>query len=115
MYYGYGSAMALKPKDLARYKDVALLMVKHGRAARAARDDSGDAPDPDKIQEDAEQLARDLEEMGPTYVKLGQLLSTRADLLPAPYLAALSRLQDDVAPFPFEDVERIVTDELGVR
>ena len=53
--------------------------------------------------------------MGPTFVKLGQLLSSRADLLPPAYIAALARLQDNVAPFPFEDVERIVTEELGVR
>jgi predicted unusual protein kinase regulating ubiquinone biosynthesis (AarF/ABC1/UbiB family) len=63
----------------------------------------------------AEQLARDLEAMGPTFVKLGQLLSTRADLLPLPYLTALSRLQDRVEPFSFADVERIVQAELNVR
>jgi hypothetical protein len=57
----------------------------------------------------------DLERMGPTFIKVGQLLSTRADLLPPPYLAALSRLQDRVEPFAFADVERIVTEELGVR
>ncbi len=64
---------------------------------------------------EAEEFARDLEALGPTFIKLGQLLSTRADLLPPAYLEALARLQDDVAPFPFEDVERIVQDELGVR
>jgi len=48
-------------------------------------------------------------------IKLGQLLSTRADLLPPVYLAALARLQDSVAPFPFTDVEAIVQSELGVR
>src|SRR6185503_12496185 len=58
---------------------------------------------------------RDLERLGPTFVKLGQLLSTRADLLPQPYLDALARLQDDVKPFSFADVERIVQEELGVR
>lgn len=62
-----------------------------------------------------EQLANDLEAMGPTYVKLGQLLSSRSDLLPEPYLQALTRLQDDVKPFPYEEVEQIVLDELGVR
>jgi len=46
---------------------------------------------------------------------LGQLLSTRADLLPGPYLEALSRLQDHIEPFPYEEVERIVSGELGVR
>ena len=49
------------------------------------------------------------------YVKLGQLLSTRADLLPVPVLEALARLQDNVEPFPYEEVEEIVRRELGVR
>ncbi len=53
--------------------------------------------------------------MGPTYIKLGQMLSTRVDLISPAYVEALSRLQDDVAPFPFEEVERVVTSELGVR
>jgi predicted unusual protein kinase regulating ubiquinone biosynthesis (AarF/ABC1/UbiB family) len=53
--------------------------------------------------------------MGPTFIKLGQLLSTRADLLPPVYLEALARLQDDVDPFSFAEIEEIVTNELGVR
>src|SRR4026208_1228000 len=63
----------------------------------------------------AEELAKDLEKLGPTFIKLGQLLSTRADLLPAPYLDALTRLQDHIEPFPYEEVDRIVRSELGVR
>ncbi|HYL50841.1 MAG TPA: AarF/UbiB family protein [Acidimicrobiia bacterium] len=65
--------------------------------------------------EDAEKLVTALEEMGPTFVKLGQVLSTRADLLPPVYLKALGRLQDHVEPVPFEDIERVVSAELGVR
>src|SRR5690606_34130938 len=57
----------------------------------------------------------ELERLGPTFVKLGQILSTRPDLLPAPYLDALSRLQDDVEPVPFGDIERVVQEELGAR
>jgi predicted unusual protein kinase regulating ubiquinone biosynthesis (AarF/ABC1/UbiB family) len=91
------------PTKLSRYAAVVTLLLKH----RAALEDP--------TQEEAEQLARDLEKLGPTFVKLGQLLSTRADLLPPPYLVALSRLQDDVAPFSFAEVERIVESELGVR
>jgi len=53
--------------------------------------------------------------MGPTYVKLGQLLSSRSDLLPEAYLTALTRLQDNVKPFSYEEVEQIISDELGVR
>ncbi|MEO5988017.1 MAG: AarF/ABC1/UbiB kinase family protein [Candidatus Eisenbacteria bacterium] len=63
----------------------------------------------------AAQLADDLEAMGPTFVKVGQFLSTRADLLPAEYLEALARLQDHVAPFSFAEVEKIITEELGLR
>jgi len=63
----------------------------------------------------AERLANDLEEMGPAYVKLGQVLSSRPDLLPPRYTKALARLQDDVQPFSFEEVSVIVEAELGAR
>lgn len=62
-----------------------------------------------------EQLADDLESMGPTYVKIGQVLAGRPDLLPEAYLKALERLQDRVKPFPYAEVEQIVMEELGVR
>ena len=68
-----------------------------------------------KTEPEAKELAADLEKLGPTFIKLGQLLSTRADLLPVPYLEALSRLQDHIEPFPYEEVDRIVSSELGVR
>jgi len=64
---------------------------------------------------DAEALAADLEKLGPTFIKLGQVLSTRYDMLPDAYVDALVRLQDDVAPFPFAEVEQIVNTELGLR
>ncbi|MGH7475659.1 MAG: ABC1 kinase family protein [Longimicrobiales bacterium] len=60
-------------------------------------------------------LARDLEQLGPTFVKLGQLLSTRADLIPPAYLDGLERLQDDLEPIPFAAVQRIIQQELGTR
>jgi len=63
----------------------------------------------------AKRLATDLETLGPTFVKLGQLLSTRADLLPPSYLEALSRLQDDVDPVPLADVQKTIEDDLNVR
>jgi predicted unusual protein kinase regulating ubiquinone biosynthesis (AarF/ABC1/UbiB family) len=62
-----------------------------------------------------EQLADDLEAMGPTYVKIGQVLAGRSDLLPEPYRVALARLQDKVKPFPYEEVESSILSELGVR
>ena len=63
----------------------------------------------------ADELAADLEKLGPTFVKLGQLLSTRVELMPRAYLEALARLQDKVGPFGFDEVEKIVSAELGVR
>jgi predicted unusual protein kinase regulating ubiquinone biosynthesis (AarF/ABC1/UbiB family) len=63
----------------------------------------------------ASELATDIEKLGPTFVKLGQLLSTRADFIPPMYAQALSRLQDDVQPFSYEEVEAIVAVELGAR
>lgn len=62
-----------------------------------------------------DQLVTDLEAMGPTYVKLGQVLSSRPDLVPDAYRSALARLQDDVKPFPYEEVEKIIERELGGR
>lgn len=112
-------AVSLKPTHLKRYKDIAVLLVKYGRADLAkgigiddelARPSAAEAVPPK-----AEELARDLEKLGPTFIKLGQLFSTRADLLPVAYIDALARLQDDVEPFSFADVERIVTEELGAR
>ena len=56
-----------------------------------------------------------LVELGPAYVKLGQVLSTRPDLIPEPYIDELQHLQDDVGPVPFADIEQIIQEELGGR
>lgn len=106
--------------QLRRTKEIARLLLRYGRSdvLEAAQRDpllADFEPPPAEAREEAEQLARDLEALGPTFIKLGQLLSTRGDLLPPPYLVALSRLQDEVEPFPYADVERIVAEELGVR
>ena len=58
-------------------------------------------------------LAKALEELGPCFIKLGQLLSTRPDLLPADYIEALSRLQNTVTPVPCDKITAIIESELG--
>jgi ubiquinone biosynthesis protein len=55
-----------------------------------------------------------LDELGPTFVKFGQLLSTRPDIVPPDIITELRALQDDVRPFPFEQVEQVVETELGL-
>jgi ubiquinone biosynthesis protein len=112
--------VSLKPERLKRYKDVAMLLIKYGRSDLISPAGLEGSILPDEIAAEhetapAEDLAKDLERLGPTFIKLGQLLSTRADLLPGPYLEALERLQDQIEPFPYEEVERIVSGELGVR
>lgn len=62
-----------------------------------------------------EQFVSDLEALGPTFVKIGQALSTRPDMVPPEYLAALERMQDDVAPIDAAVVREVVEEELGVR
>ncbi len=113
--------MKLSPNHLKRYKEIAQLFWKYGRSDLVTQMGIDEAVDPKELKPPKEgevtpdQLADDLEAMGPTYVKLGQVLSGRPDLLPEPYLKALARLQDRVKPFSFAEVEEIVTAELGVR
>ena len=110
--------MPLNPAHAARYAALARLLVRHGRSdvVSGVGFDEFLVEDehPEGSQGPAEELATDLEQMGPTYVKLGQLLSTRVDLLPPAYTEALTRLQDEVDPFPYDEVKTIVEEELGV-
>lgn len=66
-----------------------------------------------KYRRHAEKALRTFIDLGPSYIKLGQWLSTRVDILPQPYLEILARLQDDVPPAPFSDVRPIIEKELG--
>jgi predicted unusual protein kinase regulating ubiquinone biosynthesis (AarF/ABC1/UbiB family) len=115
--------MKISAIHLKRYKEIAALLWKYGRSDLVRQMNLGDELDEElrdiKMAEGGkaapEELANDLEAMGPTFVKIGQLLASRSDLLPDVYLQALARLQDNVKPFPFEEVEQIVLSELGVR
>jgi ubiquinone biosynthesis protein len=118
--YNVAVGLSLRPERLKRYKEIARILFKYGRSdlvARAGLDDAlaGEEPIVPPGAPDPDELPRDLEALGPAFVKLGQLLSTRADLLPPPYLQALGRLQDQVEPFPFADVQDAIEQELGVR
>lgn len=118
-------SIATRGRHLRLYGDLSRLLVKYGRSdlvrdMRAAGFDGGvaelaaDDATEGEVPAEAADLANDLEALGPTFIKLGQLLSTRVDLIPPPYTAALSRLQDDVAPITYEEVEKVFVDEIGV-
>ncbi len=120
-------SVSLKPRHLKLYADLGRIFVRYGRRDLAVgggleagliegeQDPEGEEGVSGKRTDRAENLARDLEAMGPTFVKAGQLLSTRPDLLPVEYLVALTRLQDEVEPFDSDEAERILAEELGVR
>src|ERR1043165_2844397 len=98
---------SLSKQHLKRYKEIAMLLWKYGRgdiassiALNAELEREGHAGTSNGTAK-PEELASDLENLGPTFVKLGQVLSSRPDLLPEPYIRALERLQDDVRPFPY--------------
>jgi len=103
--------VALKVSQAGRYAALAGLIVRHGPALRDGPGAGGRSDA--EVAKDAESLASDLESMGPTFIKLGQLLSTRPDLMPPAHLEALSRLQDDVEPFPAEEAAAIFEAEVG--
>ncbi len=108
----------LSAQHLRRYKDIGWLLVKIGRSDLIEASGLSEAMQEEALEArdgDPEKLASELESMGPAFIKLGQLLSTRADLLSEPYLRSLSRLQDEIEPFAYEKAAEIVESELGVR
>jgi ubiquinone biosynthesis protein len=98
-------------RSLGRLSEIAQVAVRHGFGYAI---EGHKATDPT-----AEGTARGrhlremLDELGPTFVKFGQLLSTRPDVVPPDIIAELRGLQDDVRPFPYSDVERTVAEDLG--
>jgi predicted unusual protein kinase regulating ubiquinone biosynthesis (AarF/ABC1/UbiB family)/nucleotide-binding universal stress UspA family protein len=95
-----------------------------GRAARIARVlarvgfaelfSAAREGDEDAVRERAQKVRRAMEELGPTFAKMGQILSTRPDLLPQAFVEELSTLQDQVPPLTEEEVVKVMEEELGV-
>ncbi len=113
-------------RSLGRLSEIAQVMVKHGfgyfleahkltdllpgrsAEARLAAGAGGGT-----TSTRGQHLRELFDELGPTFVKFGQLLSTRPDIVPPDIIAELRPLQDDVHPFPFEQAERVIEDDLG--
>jgi ubiquinone biosynthesis protein len=113
----------LKTRNIGAYRDLLVLFTKYGRKDfrlsldpqdMMARETAPTEIEPD-VQARANAFATALKNMGPTYIKFGQVLSTRPDIVPPEYVHALESLQDNVEPFSFAEVERIVEEELKVR
>lgn len=111
-------SLSLQPRRIKRYKDLAVLLARHGRSDWVRSAEIDFPTDGDPHQESAangDEFASDLEALGPTFIKLGQLLAGRSDLLPPEYVESLARLQDDVASIDFEQVREVVDAELGTE
>jgi ubiquinone biosynthesis protein len=115
----------LRTRNLPAYRDLLMLFTKYGRKdfrVNLDRDEILSPPDAEgegeiepEVKERAAAFAKALKDLGPTYVKFGQLLSTRPDIVPPEYIAELEQLQDSVEPFSFAEVEKTIEEELGVR
>ncbi len=125
-------------RDLARLREISSVLVRHGfgevvaragfgrprKKGKAAPEEGGDAPEiPTEEVEKGEDEKRRvsiherarlvLQDLGPSFIKLGQIASTRSDVLPAELITELKKLQDDVPPAPFEQIKEVVEASLG--
>lgn len=116
--------MILAPRYLPRLASTVGLFTRYGLAdfakqqglqGLAQESDESEAGDDGASPQKAAAFRKRLVELGPAYVKLGQVLSTRPDLLPPAYIQELEHLQDDVGPIPLEQIEGIIEEELGGR
>src|SRR3954468_7306418 len=115
--------MILSPKYLPRLVATIRLFTNYGLRDFANRQGllglEGGLDDETTVEGDARTKARAfrerLVELGPAYIKLGQVLSTRPDLLPKAYIDELEHLQDDVPPMPFAEVEKTIEEQLRAR
>ncbi|TNJ33255.1 ABC1 kinase family protein [Arenimonas terrae] len=99
----------------AKLSSLSAFLLKHRSSPLfKSRPPGASAPGGPETSPEAEEFAADLEKLGPTFVKIGQMLSTRPDLVPPDYLVALSRLQDQATPMPFEQVLERIEAELGL-
>jgi ubiquinone biosynthesis protein len=98
-----------KTGNIGRLGQIGRVAVKHGVGSMR---EGRKAPPEDVGSIRGRHLREMLDELGPTFVKFGQLLSTRPDLVPPDIIAELRGLQDDVRPFPFADVERVIAEDL---
>jgi len=112
-------------RNLRRYREILGVFLRHGfgfavdflglqsRPLRRILRHKRSEPIPSSAEDLAEHFRLALEELGPTFVKIGQILSTRPDLLPPVYITELTKLQDSVPPAPWEEVRSVLIQELG--
>jgi ubiquinone biosynthesis protein len=104
-------ATPTEPHLMARGTKIGTVFAKHGLKELFGRPDAEGAVG---RRRQAKRLRSSLEELGPTFAKIGQILSTRPDLMPPEFIEELATLQDNVPPLTEEQVVRVMEQELGV-
>ncbi len=117
--------MILAPRYLPRLVSTVGLFTRYGLLdfakgkglldLQGAQLEDGARPDDGASSDKAVAFRKRLVELGPAYIKLGQVLSTRPDLIPPTYVEELEHLQDRVPPMSFADVERCIKEKLGAK
>lgn len=109
--------MRLFNKETSRFLKTFLKLVPVGLNYRSDRKEilknKGKIVNPEKYRKHAKKAVKAFIELGPAYIKLGQLLSVRPDFLPQPYIEEFSKLQDEVPPAPFEEARKIIEEDIG--
>src|ERR1700690_478273 len=105
-------------RDLGRLREITTVLVRHGFGEIVTRAGfGGAAPAPDETKAPrvsrAERIRLVAQELGPSFVKLGQIASTRTDVIPADIITELKKLQDEVPAVPFAAIKQQVEESLG--
>ncbi len=98
-------------RRIGRLSEIGRVATRHGFGYLVDRRRSNDDS---QLADRGRRLREMLDELGPTFVKFGQLLSTRPDVMPPDVIVELRRLQDDVTPIAFSEVRRVVEEEIGL-
>ena len=105
-------SLSITVRDANRFREVALVLARHGLGALVAGVDIPGVQVDSQYNSTPQRLVEALQELGPTFIKFGQILSTRSDIVPYDYLMALQLLQDDVRPLKFDTLKSTLQEDL---
>ncbi len=106
-------SLSVTVRDAKRFREVAMVLAKHGLGVLVAGAEIPGLKVETEFSGTPQRLVQALQELGPTFIKFGQILSTRPDIVPMEYLKALQQLQDDVTPLAFEPLKQSIDEDLS--
>jgi len=106
-------SLSVTVRDANRFREVAVILARHGLGALVSGVDLPGLQVDSEYNSTPQRLVEALQELGPTFIKFGQILSTRSDIVPLDYLIALQQLQDDVHPLQFQTLKQTLQEDLS--